>query len=147
MTPYLAAFVRRWHTHPHLSHTVDPIGYHGGRMAILALDLFRNPSRDLLAACVTHDLAESVTGDVPYDSPIKDHGIEDDILDNMGMAYTLDQYDAARLKFLDLLDSYLWARHHAPWLIDRKEWQDQREKILDLASELNVCLVQYQLGG
>jgi 5'-deoxynucleotidase YfbR-like HD superfamily hydrolase len=116
-------------------------------MAILALDLFRNPSRDLLAACVTHDLAESVTGDVPYDSPIKDHGIEDDILDNMGMAYTLDQYDAARLKFLDLLDSYLWARHHAPWLIDRKEWQDQREKILDLASELNVCLVQYQLGG
>jgi len=143
MTPYLATFVRRWHTHPHLSHTVDPIGYHGGRMAILALDLFSNPSRDLLAACVTHDLAESVTGDVPYDSPIKDHGIEECILDNMDMSYD----GGPELKFLDLLDSYLWARHHAPWLMDRKEWQDQREKILDLASELSVCLFQYQLGG
>lgn len=37
MTPYYAAMTRRWHTNPHLSHTVDPVGYHGGRMAILAL--------------------------------------------------------------------------------------------------------------
>ncbi len=141
MTPWLSTFTRRWHTHTHLSQTQDSLAAHGGRMIVLALDLFANPSRDLLAACVTHDLAESVTGDVPYDSPIKDHETEDQILDLMDMNYG----HSAELKLLDLLDAYLWARHHAPFLMDRKDWRQQRDLILDLADELGVCLDQYQL--
>lgn len=65
---WYATFTRRWHTSPHLSHTVDPVGYHSGRMAVLALTLFHDCSRALLAAIAAHDLGESVTGDVPFDA-------------------------------------------------------------------------------
>jgi 5'-deoxynucleotidase YfbR-like HD superfamily hydrolase len=145
MQAYLATFVRRWHTHPYLNTTNDCLAAHGGRMCVLALDLFPGPSRKLLAACVTHDLGEAVTGDVPYNSPIKNAYTEEIARINMGMAVVLDPDDELRLNFLDILDSYLWARHHAPWLMRRKDWQDQRKNILDIASRLGVSLVSYDI--
>lgn len=135
MTPYLACMVRRWHTHPHLSQTVDPVGYHSGRMAVLAIDFF-GVDGDLLAACLTHDLGEIVTGDVPFGSPIKNEHHERVARMQMGM--NKGNHDDPRVKFLDLLDSYLWARHHALHLMAREDWQKQLLTVREMAGRLGV---------
>ena len=143
MTPYYAAMTRRWHANADLSHTCDPVGYHGGRMAILALMLWPDAERGLLATCVIHDLGEYKTGDIPWGAPNKDHDTERQALRDMGFRYG---YDDPRLKFLDSLDAYLWARHHAPHIMERKDWVDQRDNLLATANELGVCLDQFNIG-
>jgi 5'-deoxynucleotidase YfbR-like HD superfamily hydrolase len=135
MTPYYAAMTRRWHTNEHLSHTVDPVGYHGGRMAILALMFWPDCGKELIADCVTHDLGEYTTGDIPWGSPNKDHDAEERARDKMCMYYATRD---PRLKFLDSLDAYLWAQHHAPHVLSRADWQEQRNKLLAQAVELGV---------
>jgi 5'-deoxynucleotidase YfbR-like HD superfamily hydrolase len=143
MTPYLATMTRRWHTNPHLGHTGDTLASHGGRMAVLALMLWPEPDANLLAQCVTHDLGEYKTGDTPWNAPKNRQG-EFDALKAMGMYYVkLDP----RLKLLDMLDAYLWARHHAPHLMGHKDWQGQREKMLALAFDIGVSLDVFNLGG
>jgi hypothetical protein len=129
MTPWLATFTRRWHSNPDLCHTVDPVGAHSGRMGVLALQIWGGgASRDLLAACLCHDLGESVTGDIPASAKCNPRlagplGVaEDRALAEMGMAYDLSTDDARRLKFLDRLDAYYWARHHAPHVLARDDW-------------------------
>jgi 5'-deoxynucleotidase YfbR-like HD superfamily hydrolase len=133
MTPWIATFTRRWHTHSHLSQTNDPVGYHSGRMGVLALDFFGTDA-NLLAACLTHDLGEYVTGDAPFGSPVKDHVAEDDARLNMGMYYPCDE----RVKFLDLLDIYLWARHHAPHVVKEPDWRKQLLTLIEMADSLGV---------
>lgn len=146
MTPWLASFVRRWHCHPDLCHTVDPISGHSARMGILALHLWgAGASRDLLVACACHDLGERATGDVPW------HAKRDcpelagllDVLENrartaMGMFYEVSADDFRRLKFLDRLDAYLWAKHHAPHIMDRDGWPEAREWLQREADELQA---------
>ena len=133
MTPWLATFVKRWHTHPVLCETHDAVAAHSGRMGVLALDFFGHDA-GLLAACLTHDLGEYVTGDAPFGSPCKDDLEEAKARLDMGMLWP----DCDRLKFLDLLDSYLWARHHAPSVIKSKEWRNQLLTILEMADSLGV---------
>ena len=105
-------------------------------MAILAL-MFWDPDAFLLAQCVTHDLGEYATGDIPFGAGNKDHAAEDDARWEMGMCFNPPDH---RLKFLDALDAYLWAQHHAPHVLTRQDWRDQRKKILATASELGVSL-------
>lgn len=129
--PWLATFTRRWHANPELCHTIDPVGAHSGRMAVLALHLWGDgASRDLLAACLCHDLGEHMTGDVAW--PAKQDAalgaaldrIEAESLDRMGMTYSLSAEDARRLKYLDRLDAYLWVQHHRPDVLDRDGWPE-----------------------
>lgn len=149
MTPWLATFTRRWHANPDLCHTVDPVGAHSGRMGVLALDIWGGAaSRDLLVACLCHDLGESVTGDLPAGAK-RDPRIagplgvvEDRALSEMGMAFDVSASDARRLKFLDRLDAYLWAKHHAPHVLTRDGWPEalawlQREAD-DLQAEVGL---------
>jgi 5'-deoxynucleotidase YfbR-like HD superfamily hydrolase len=133
MTPWLASLVRRWHCNPHLSHTVDLVAAHSGRMGIMALEIFgRDASRELLAACLVHDLGEWATGDIPFDAKrdpdLRDASdrLEATALADMGLLFDLSARDARRLKYLDRLDAYLWAQHHAPQLLTRQDWRDQR---------------------
>ncbi len=147
MTPWLAAFTRRWHCNPDLAHTVDPVGYHGGRMGILALYLWReDASRDLLLACLCHDLGESVTGDIPHTAKQDDklarllYSKEQSALLEMGMAYFIDEEDQRRLKFLDRLDAYLWARHHAPHVLPRDGWPEALAWLQREADELGAIV-------
>ena len=127
--PWLATFTRRWHANPDLCHTVDPIGWHSGRMAILALHLFGpDASRELLVACLKHDLGEYGTGDVAQPAkrdPILKAAldrIEGQTIADMGMAFTVSPEDARRLKYLDRLDAFLWALHYAPHILGRAGW-------------------------
>jgi hypothetical protein len=143
MTPYFASMVRRWHTNEHMNNTFDPLGYHGGRMAILALMLWPKPDARLLAQCVTHDLGEYVTGDIPWNAPNKDNDAETKARDGMGMDYCDSD---PRVKFLDMLDAYLWARHHRPDIVKNDaDWVDQRQKIIDQAFMFGVSLDQFRL--
>ena len=136
-TPWLAGFVHRWHAGtcaPWLAHTNDRIDGHGGRMAVLALHFWPDCSRDLLAACVTHDLGEYVAGDLPWSA--KEHNealaiavsrTEKRALHDMGFGLRVSGKNTRRLKFLDRLDAYLWAQHHAPHMMDRDDWGTARE--------------------
>lgn len=128
MTPWLASHVRRWHCNPQLAHTQDPVAAHSGRMGILALQHWPDASRELLAACLVHDLGEHATGDIPL--PAKADGtlrsaadrLEEAALHRMGLSYSLSARDERRLKYLDRLDAYLWAEHHRPDLMGVAEW-------------------------
>ena len=146
MTPWMATHVRRWHANPALCHTVDPIGFHSGRMGVLALHFWgAGASRDLLVACLCHDLGESATGDVPWDvkrdnpdlKAILDR-IEANALADMGLAFDLSPDDARRLQFLDRLDAYGWAQHHAPHVMRYPDWREARAWIEAEAAALGV---------
>ena len=111
-------------------------------MAILAL-MFWEPDAMLLADCVTHDLGEYRTGDIPFGSPNKDNDSEIDARDEMCMYFNSCD---PRLKFLDSLDAYLWAKHHAPTHVaGDKDWQNQRKKLLDDAVILGVSLDRFNI--
>jgi 5'-deoxynucleotidase YfbR-like HD superfamily hydrolase len=147
MTPWLASFTRRWHANEFLCHTVDPVAAHSGRMGILALTLWgAGASRELLVACLAHDLGEHATGDVPCDA--KADGtlsaaldrLEDAALHRMGMSYSLSLDDARRLKLLDRLDAYLWAEHHAPHVLQRPDWVAAWQWLQTEAAALQVEL-------
>jgi hypothetical protein len=49
--------------------------------------------------------------------------VEAQALNDMGIDMPLSALDRARLKYLDRLDAYLWAEHHAPHLMEWDEWQ------------------------
>lgn len=145
MTPaWLATFVRRWHTNPDLCHTVDPIGWHSSRMAILALQIWPDCSRDLLVSCLCHDLGESVTGDVPFgakaDNDLTDRlaMMEVKALIKMRMTWDVSALDHKRLKYLDRLDAYLWAKHHAPHVLTRQDWREALAWLQAEADNLNI---------
>jgi len=115
-------------------------------MVILALMLWPDCSKRLLAECVCHDLGEYKTGDIPWGAPNKDHDTEWDARRDMGMAFRIKANDVIKVKLLDRLDAYLWARHHAPHILDRKEWVDQRDKLLATSNDLGVSLSQFNIG-
>ena len=145
LTAYRSTMVRRWHTNPHLSHTVDPVGYHGARMAVMAITFWPGNS-ELLEACITHDLGEYVSGDAPWLAkqypPLKD--ALDDVADAWSADNGLDMHlglgveNAKRLKFLDRADAYLWMLHHARRLRNNADWVDQRQWLTYEAIYLGV---------
>jgi len=132
---WYATMTPRWHagdSAPWLSSSGDTVASHGARMAILARLTWPDVSADLLWACAAHDLGEADTGDAPLqakrDLRLKAEldRLEGEAMTRMGVAYKLTPRDEARLKYLDRLDAYLWAQHHAPELMSRADWQASR---------------------
>lgn len=146
MTPqWRATFVRRWHTNCHLSHTNDPVGYHSGRMSVLALSLWPDCSRELLAACITHDLGEVASGDIPcgaWNKAIAEAvAMEWEAKNGLMHHWSIDEDDRDRLKFLDRLDAYYWALHHAPEHVRTDgAWIAQRGQLLIDAAKMGVTI-------
>lgn len=143
-----SGFVRRWHMNPDMADCGDTTAAHQGRCAMLVIALFPDHSRELLHAAVTHDAAEVVVGDLS--APFKRAGgraaevalahaeVEAEVLERVGLAVDLDELDAARLTLVDRLDAYLMARHHRPQILARDDWREDRERLLDMATELGV---------
>ena len=151
--PWLATFVQRWHSGPSapwLARTNDRNGRHSGCMAVLALNYFGDAaSRELLVACILHDLGEYDAADIPATAKRKDptlkgaiSRIEDASLASMGLAFSLSLDDRDRLEFLDRLEPYLWAQHHAPQLMDRADWLEDRRLLDGLARRVGVDLYE-----
>ena len=111
-------------------------------MAILALMFWPDCGKGLIADCVVHDLGEYFTGDIPFGADNKDHDAELDAVHGMGFKY-MGMYP--KLKFLDSLDAYLWAQHHAPHVLRRDDWGEQRNKLLAKAMELDVDFAAHSI--
>jgi hypothetical protein len=56
------------------------------------------------------------------------------------MHVALSADDRRRLKFLDRLDAYLWAQHHAPHIMARQDWTADRLRLEGMATELGFAL-------
>lgn len=105
--------VQRCHNLPH--HGEYSVAAHSWHVAILLMVLHPNPSKELLLAALTHDVAERWTGDVPapakWASPkLKDHldALEGGIEIALGIASQLTTEEQRWLKACDLLELELW---------------------------------------
>ena len=142
----------RWHTNqsPALRNSGDTTDSHSNRMAKMALWLWGDDvGRDLLAAIVFHDCAESGpggTGDVPgpskegaYAAAILERQLEVEADRGIAVLFaSLSGEDAIRLRFLDRLDAYRWAAAIAPWGMGGDGWPDARVRLLREADRLGV---------
>ena len=145
--PWLAGFVTRWHagtSAPWLARTGDTVAGHSGRMAALALWLWPDASRDLLAACILHDLGEYREGDLPWSTTRANTDLaEAQAREDMGLPeISMDVTDSNRLNFLDRLDAYLWAQHHAPEIMSRDDWATAHLRLQTMAGDLGATLDQ-----
>ena len=150
---WYASFVTRWHagpSSPWLAHTGDRTGWHGARMAILAIRYWPGASAELIRACIVHDEGEYRAGDMPQTAKRANPGLSRDMAtierecrDDMGMVMP-DMFpeDLRRLKFLDRLDAYLWAQHHAPDLMRQTGWVADRNWLEFEAKALGVEMSQ-----
>lgn len=80
LTIYEAGRVRRLHTTPH--HQPYTVASHSWGMAMLLFLLYpdENPPRNLVRACLEHDVPELLVGDVPWSAkarwPFYEHAVE-----------------------------------------------------------------------
>lgn len=142
--------VMRWHacTSISLRRSGDCTDAHAARMARMALWLWPDASRELLAAIMFHDVAEGGpggTGDVPsrskegaYASAILERQRDVDEERGIRRLVALSWEDTARLRFLDRLDAYRWAASVAPWELSGDDWPEARVWLLREAERLAV---------
>ena len=144
---FAAARVTRWHTHPRLSLTHDPLDGHQGRVARIIMALHPAPSAQLLMAALTHDDGEHVTGDMPgeFKADLKCCGsygdiaeFEDDARDALwGNVHThVSGENAEWLRLADRIDAFMWCGFHAAEELDKPEWQRARQWIFDASAKL-----------
>lgn len=135
-----SGMVRRWHSNPDLAHTAQPNGHHQWGCAVLALHLWPE-DHDLLKAAILHDVAEVNVGDVSglakresYNLKTAIDTVEQMNADRLGVSYVKSD----RLKLVDMLEAFIWAKHHAPFLMAKQDWRDQRECMIEAATDLHV---------
>lgn len=143
--------VMRWHasTSRALQRSGDTTDAHAARMARMALWLWPDASRELLAAIVCHDTAEGGpggTGDVPGPSKHGAYGAAvlerqrglDESRGVERLMSALDGHGAIRLHFLDRLDAYRFAAAVAPWELGDDGWPEARAWLLLRSDRLGV---------
>jgi hypothetical protein len=140
-----ACLVKRWHTNADLSWTVDYIGCHSARMALLAYKVKPSLRKELILAILSHDLGEYKAGDAPY--PLKVNrpdvweGVEEfenDYKTSLGFCFPLSSEEKELLSLFDRLDAYLWVKLHKPDILEREDWLMQLSLIYDLAVKTGV---------
>ncbi len=141
-----AGLSRRWHTNADLNHTVDSVGGHGSRVALLLLYFAPNISREAIIEAISHDLGEYKVGDFP--APFKWENpdlaktiskIEKEVVKSMGIpTFTLTPKETNLIKLCDMLDAWLWCKLHRPNLISRKDWKEMSKAMHNIAAELGV---------
>jgi 5'-deoxynucleotidase YfbR-like HD superfamily hydrolase len=137
--------VNRWHAHPNpkLRDAGDTIHKHSLRCCLLLMRLNPDFTRDMLAACIMHDAAETFTGDVPwgakqgFDFAAALESEEDDANEVLE-AHIAEPHEHDWIKFVDRLDAYLFVLQNAPKELKRAEWPYALDNILNAASRLRV---------
>lgn len=104
--------VKRFHTVT--MHREHLVASHSWGVAAVLLDIDPSASRDVLVAALYHDVAESVTGDVPATTKWRYPKLseilneaEKEIEKELGIHVVLEQYERDRLKFADMVDLIL----------------------------------------
>lgn len=118
LTQQLEAIIGGGHTRRfHTVNTIqtNSVGHHSFGVALLCYFLTgRNPSRQLLMAALTHDMAEQFTGDMPAPAKramgIRESfgAIEEHALQTLHLSFPLDSGDSMILKMADVLDGMLF---------------------------------------
>jgi hypothetical protein len=138
--------VNRWHAsrcHA-LRNSGDTTDAHAARCCRLLLALKPDASANLIAATLHHDVAERVTGDVPWgakqDGTLRDTLARLEVAEIMRLrlseAITAEQADW--IKLVDRLDAYLWCQMAAPAELAQRDWRLSWADILERADRLNV---------
>ena len=138
--------VARWHAsrcHA-LRHSGDTTDAHAARCCRLLLALKPDASANLIAATLHHDVAERVTGDVPFgakqDATLRDVLDRLEAAENQRLGLTTPRHaeDVDWIKLVDRLDAYLWAQMVAPAELAKQDWRDAWADILARAGRLDV---------
>lgn len=141
--------VTRWHTNPHLCRMGQTDADHTAGMLALGLTIWPDMSRDLMVAIIYHDAAESVVGDMPWggkqDPALKaaTDNAEFAVAQKNGWLQTIWGDDVARLKFLDRLEAYRFAKLHAPQIMDGNGWPRARQWLQLEADRLGAGIREY----
>ncbi len=143
-----AGQVRRWHTNSALARTQDTTAEHSARVARLVLGMWPFASRELLIASLQHDDGESrAWGDISGPAKARmsaaarcelEQAEEAAIVDLWGHKTRLCDRDAAMLRLADRLDAFMWAKRHAPHILDRDGWLEARAWLEAAGIELGV---------
>jgi len=141
-----SGLVRRWHSNPDMASTVQTNAHHQWGCAVLAMHLFAD-DLDLLRSAILHDVAEVDIGDVSGLAKSKDSDLktamdvaEDKNAERLGVDYIASD----RLKLIDMLDAYLWVKHHKPEILTGDGWPEQIHAMRMLAF-LNDADIEYLL--
>lgn len=148
-TLYGTGKVRRWHCNPHLAHHVQTLADHQWGCAALISLLHPNPGPSLLIAAIWHDAGERWAGDIPF--PVKllapdmaaDHkDVEDTLAEQNGVPVTgLTSQEQKWIKFVDRLESYLFAKLYSPEQLMADDWKDAIEIMVNDGRDLGVDLL------
>ena len=136
------ANVSRWHhnTDHRLRNSGDCIQAHQCRVAQLLAMIFPDCTKDDLLEAITHDVAESWTGDISYTAKqipvIRDahNWAEADRAFRLGIPATAND----RVKLCDGVDALLWANSRAPDTLSGNGWPEHITQVKGLAWKLNV---------
>lgn len=120
--------VNRWHSNPvnALRNSGDTIHAHAARCCILLLRIKPDIDAHTLAACLHHDTAETITGDMPYLAKQRWPELRLEVFKAEAQVEEELQLPASGylfIKLVDRLDALLWAHDNAPFVIQEHEWQ------------------------
>ena len=150
-----ASLTRRWHTNADLSHTCDPTGGHGARVALLALRIKPDLGAAAIIHALTHDLGEYKVGDFPAPFKWANPELAEQIavmeqahVDAMGFGgLDVSPEDRALVDLCDRLDAWLWARHHAPHVVEREDWKGLIADVFEKARTAGIDVEVHEIVG
>lgn len=127
----------KWLLRSDLVDHADPVGWHSARVALIIWTLWPDSPRELIIAALTHDLAESVVGDLPpAGKSMLANAATAERLVAVQNGWHVHTDEAAKLNFADKLDAYLWADHHRATGTD--EWKHAANTLRWTADRLGV---------
>ena len=136
---YLAGKVTRFHTNTTLQG--QTLADHQWGTAVLMQYLFPEASKELILACLTHDVGEYRAGDLPYTFKTSQAGlevskqhslIEADLAKQDGWVnYALTTAEQRQLSFCDRLEALLYAHTKYQSRVPTK-WFDEEMQLMGL---------------
>ena len=143
-----SGFVRRWHSNPDMAHTSQTNAQHQWGCAVLAHRLFPG-DYELLVSALLHDVGEVGVGDVSGPAKWKfpdlkaaSEDAEADMFASLGLDVPVK---TQRLRLVDMIEAYLWARHHMPSIMGRYGWPEMLDGIYGLSGRLGVSYEVHDL--
>lgn len=143
---WLAHRVRRYHSNAALAHLGQTNADHAHGVTSIILALHPAPSKNLMRAALWHDVGEASCGDLP--SPFKKaypqvaymHARAEKFEAGKiaGAHADLEPAEGEWLKMADGLEAVLFTAFYRPGLLDRQDWVEHVQDVLERADRLGV---------
>jgi hypothetical protein len=146
---YESGFVARYHTNPQMAWAGQTNGHHQWGVVALLMALFPDEMNlALVWEALHHDAGEMGVCDMSYPAKRKHRGAAEAVAEaevneriDMGVPKAvLLPREVEMLKFCDRLESMLFARVRAPWVLSGDGWPKMRLDLLRDAERLGVGL-------